>query len=161
MSFGEKIRNARIALNLSQIELAEMVGITERSIYSYEQTGSQPRMVILTKLAQALNVSVGYLVDEEETDKEKNISQEIFLANVKNQYGHRGVKEATDVLAKATALFAGGDLEEEAKDIFFQSLMEVYLESKAEAREKFTAKSRQRVSRKGREQAGGDAPSAE
>lgn len=47
-----------------------------------------------------------------------------------------------EVLARATALFAGGDLDDEAKEVFFQSLMEVYLESKAEARAKFNPKQR-------------------
>ena len=53
-------------------------------------------------------------------------------------------------MEKAGALFAGGDLDEDAKDVFFQSLMEVYLDSKKNAQEKYTPK-RYRVSRKGRE----------
>ena len=35
---------------------------------------------------------------------------------------------------------AGGDLDDEAKEVFFRALMEVYLESKAEASAKFTPK---------------------
>ena len=149
MTFGEKLKNARLALNYSQIELAEKVGITERSIYSYEQTGTLPRSSVLIKIADALNVSVSYLLDEEESDRQKNIDQELFLANVKNEYGYKGAREASDVITRAAALFAGGELDDDAKEIFFQSLMEVYLESKAEAREKFAPKqSKQRISRK-------------
>ena len=140
MTFGEKLRNARTALNLSQIELAERVGITERSIYSYEQTGTMPRSPVLKRLAEELNVSVTYFLDESETDKQKNIDEELFIANVKNEYGSRGAREASEVLSRASALFAGGELEEEAKEVFFRSLMEVYLDSKAEAREKFGSK---------------------
>lgn len=146
MTFGEKLVNARITMNLSQTELAEMVGISERSIYSYEQTGTLPRTAVLKKLADALGVSVSYLMDEEETDKLKNISDELFIANARNEYGYKGAREAQEVLARASALFAGGELDDNAKEIFFQSLMEVYLESKAEAREKFTP--RRRKSRK-------------
>ena len=142
MTIGEKLKSARLALNLSQIELAEKVGITERSIYNYEQTGIYPKPQTLKKLAEALNVTVSYLMDEEETDRNKNIDHELFIANAKNEYGYKGAREATDLLSRASALFAGGELNEEAKDIFFQSLMEVYLESKAEAREKFTPKKR-------------------
>ena len=138
MTFGEKLVNARITMNLSQTELAEMVGISERSIYSYEQTGTLPRTAVLKKLADALGVSVSYLMDEEETDKLKNISDELFIANARNEYGYKGAREAQEVLARASALFAGGELDDNAKEIFFQSLMEVYLESKAEAREKFS-----------------------
>jgi transcriptional regulator with XRE-family HTH domain len=146
MTFGEKLINARISLNLSQTELAEKVGVSERSIYSYEQTGTFPRTAVLKRIAEALNVSVSYLMDEEETDKMKNLSDELFIANARNEFGYKGAREAQDVLTRATALFAGGELDEEAKEIFFQSLMEVYLESKAEAREKFAP--RRRKSRK-------------
>jgi len=146
MKFGEKVRQARLALNLSQSELAAKTGISERSLYTYEQTGTMPRSNNVRKIADALNVSVGYLLDEEETDISKNIDQDIFLANVKNEFGYKGAREANDVLSRASALFAGGELDDKAKEVFFQSLMEVYLESKAEAREKFTPK--QRKSRK-------------
>jgi transcriptional regulator with XRE-family HTH domain len=145
MMFGDKLKNARITLNLSQTELAERAGISERSIYAYEQTGAFPRRAVLQRLAEALGVTVAYLLDDEETDKHKNIDEELFLANVKNEYGYKGAREASEVLSRASALFAGGELEDNAKEIFFQSLMEVYLESKAEAREKFAP--RQRVSR--------------
>ena len=147
MTFGEKLRAARIAMNLSQIELAEKIGVTERSIYNYEQAATSPKQTVLKKLAEVLNVSITYLVDDDESNPHKNIDQEIFLATVRNKHGYKGAKEASELLARASALFAGGELDEGAKDIFFQSLMEVYLESKAEAREKYTP--RQRKSRKG------------
>lgn len=147
MTFGEKIKQARLTLNLSQAELAAKTGITERSLYTYEQAGIIPRTGNIKKLAEALNVSVSYLLEEEETDTKANLNQDIFLANVKNEYGAKGAREASEVLDRASALFAGGELDEEAKEIFFQSLMEIYLESKAEARTKFTPKSRVRRSK--------------
>ena len=154
ITFGEKLRSVRIAQNLSQIELAEKAGITERSIYSYEQTGVFPRPNVLKKLAEALNVTPNYLLGEDESGPEvsplgaqdTNIDQNLFLAKAKESFGYKGVKEARDVISRAAALFAGGDLDDKAKDVFFQSIMEVYLESKAEAREKFS--SRKRASRK-------------
>ena len=85
MTLGEKLRTARIAMNLSQVELAEMVGITERSIYNYEQTATYPKPAVLKRLASALRVSVAYLMDEEETNKHKNIDYEIFIANARNE----------------------------------------------------------------------------
>ncbi|MFR0667315.1 MAG: helix-turn-helix domain-containing protein [Faecalimonas umbilicata] len=42
MTFGEKIKEARLAMNLSQTELAQMTGISERSLYTYEQLGTLP-----------------------------------------------------------------------------------------------------------------------
>lgn len=142
MRFGEKVKAARLALDLSQAELAQMTGITERSLYTYEQNDTIPRASNLKKLAQALGVSVSYLMEDSEGDAQSNINEEIFLANVKSEYGNRGAKEASEVLSRASALFAGGELDDEAKEIFFQSLMEVYLDSKAQARSKFSSKSR-------------------
>lgn len=144
MTFGEKLKTVRLSLNLSQSELSEKTGISERSLYTYEQTGILPRSNNLRKLADALNVSVSYLLDEEETDPNKNIDHDIFIANSKNQYGYRGAREATELLSRASALFAGGELDDEAKELFFQSLMEVYLDSKQEARKNFSPKKRAR-----------------
>lgn len=146
MAFGTKLYNARLALNLSQVELAEKVGVSERSIYSYEQTGVFPRRPVMKKLADALNVSIAYLMDDEETDRTNINGEELFLANAKSKYGQKGAREAQEILNKATALFAGGELNAEAKDIFMKSLMDVYLESKAEAKERFAPK--RRASRK-------------
>ena len=131
MTFGEKVKQLRLVQNLSQSELAEKTGISARSLYTYEQTGTMPRSGNIRKIADALHVSVSYLLD----------------ANVKNEYGYKGVREANAILSRASALFAGGELDDAAKDLFFQSLMEVYLESKEEARAKFTPK-RVRRSRK-------------
>lgn len=142
MTFGEKLKTVRLSLNLSQSELSEKAGISERSIYTYEQTGILPRSNNLRKLADALNVSVNYLLDEEETDPNKNIDYDIFIANSKKQYGYKGAREATELLSRASALFAGGELDDDAKELFFQSLMEVYLDSKQEARNKFSPKKR-------------------
>ena len=43
MTFGEKVKAARITLNLSQAELSELTGISERSLYTYEQPNTLPR----------------------------------------------------------------------------------------------------------------------
>ena len=146
MVFGEKLRSARLALNLSQVELAEKAGITERSIYNYEQTNTVPNKKVLDRLASALQVSVGYLVDEFETDPQKHMADELFIASAKNEFGYKGAREAKEVLERASALFAGGELDESSKELFYQSLQAVYFEAKREAREKFTP--RQRASKR-------------
>lgn len=140
MTFGEKVKGARLALNLSQTELSKMTGISERSLYTYEQLGTIPRMSNVKKLAEALNVTSSYLLDEMETDTQSHIDEELFVASAKSLYGYKGAKEAQDVIGRTKALLAGGDLDEGAKEVFFRALMEVYLESKAEASAKFTPK---------------------
>lgn len=144
MTFGENLKLVRLSRNLSQNELAKITNISERSLYSYEQTGKLPRSSNLRKIASALNVSISYLLDEEEAEPNKNMSQDIFIANTKTKFGYEGAREATEILSRTSALFAGGDLDDTAKELFFLSLMEVYLESKKEARKKLFAKQRAR-----------------
>lgn len=54
----------------------------------------------------------------------------MFLAEAREQFGAKGAKEAQEVLGRVSSLFAGGDLDEDAKDVFFQALMAVYMDSK-------------------------------
>ncbi len=139
MTFGQKVRQARRELHLSQSELAKRTGISQRSLYAYEQMDVLPRSGNIQKLANALNVSVSYLLDESENNQYNSPERDLFLANVKDEYGYKGVREASEILSRVSALFAGGELDEESKDVFFRSLMEVYLESKQEARVKFSS----------------------
>lgn len=140
MTFGEKVKEARLAMNLSQTELAQLTGISERSLYTYEQLGTLPRKNNIIKLAEALHISVSYLLEDEKTDSQSHTGEEIFLAEAREQFGAKGAREAQEVLERVSSLFAGGDLDEDAKDIFFQALMSVYMDSKKSAREKFTPK---------------------
>lgn len=142
MTFGEKLKCARLALNMSQNELAEITGISERSLYAYEKAGVIPRRGNIQKISDALGVSVGYLLDEEETDTRKQIDQDILSANIRSEYGARGAGEATELLNKASELFAGEKLNDVAKDVFFRSLVEAYLESKQRGPEKPEQKKR-------------------
>lgn len=127
-------------MNLSQTELSQLTGISERSLYTYEQLGTLPRKSNIKKLAEALHISVSYLLDDAETGSQSYIGEDMFLAEAREQFGARGAKEAQEVLGRVSSLFAGGDLDEDAKDVFFQALMAVYMDSKKNAREKFTPK---------------------
>mgnify|MGYP000873479674 FL=1 len=140
MTFGEKVKEARLALNLSQTELAQMTGISERSLYTYEQLGTLPRKNNIRKLAEALHVSVSYLMDDKETDTQSNLDKDLFIASARESFGYKGAKEAQEVLGRVNSLFAGGELDDDAKDVFFQAVMAVYMDSKQNAKEKFTPK---------------------
>ena len=140
MTFGEKVKEARLALNLSQTELAQITGISERSLYTYEQLGTLPRKSNVRKLAEALHVSVSYLMDDEETDTQSNLDKDLFISSARESFGYKGAKEAQEVLGRVNSLFAGGELDDDAKDVFFQAVMAVYMDSKQNAKEKFTPK---------------------
>ena len=86
MTFGDKVKQARLAANLSQSELARKTGISERSLYSYERGGIMPRSGNIRKIAEALNVSVGYLLDGDETDTKKNIDNIREVIDIVKRY---------------------------------------------------------------------------
>ena len=71
---------------------------------------------------------------------QSHIDQDMFILEAKENFGSKGAKEAQEVLGRVNSLFAGGELDEDAKDVFFQAIMSVYMDSKKTAREKYTPK---------------------
>ena len=138
MQFGERMRQARLSLNWSQKDLSSKTGISVRSLYTYEAKNIVPRSSNMKTIADALNVSIFWLLDESDSDgSTAPKGSGSFLASVQEKYGGKAVAEASQLLERVSALFAGGELDEGDKDAFFQSLMEVYLESKAESTTQF------------------------
>ena len=140
MEFSEKVRLARMELDMTQQQLADMVGVTSRSIASYETSGIRPRGNVTRKLASALQVSADYLLDDEITDPDYGKEKAPYIQEAYEKYGESAAKEMDTLLEQNTALFAGGTLSEEAKDAFFQAVMRSYLACKDAAREKFGRK---------------------
>ena len=81
MTFGEKIKKLRLEKNLSQQELAKLIGKSSRTITSYEIGASHPRTrELYDKLAEVLEVNVNYLLADGEE----------FMLEVGEQFGRRG-----------------------------------------------------------------------
>lgn len=141
--FGDKVKEAREVLGISQGALAEAVGVTQRSITAYETGAAKPRGGTARKLARALKVSVDYLLDDEIEDPLKGIEKDPYLENIRDAYGARGEGEADILLEKNLALFAGGSLSQEAKDAFFEAVMTAYVTCKEEARKTYGRKNKE------------------
>ena len=121
MTFGEKVKNERNRLGLNQDELAKKIGVTRRVISSYENDSSRPRgPERYKKLAEALGVNINYLLSEDEA----------FIADVEDNYGHRGAKQAKELLAEVTGLFAGGEMADEDMREMVDAIQEAYLIAK-------------------------------
>lgn len=58
INIGDNIRKVRKAHGLSQIELAERVGVAPITIRQYENGKRSPKLETIAKLAQALDVSI-------------------------------------------------------------------------------------------------------
>lgn len=64
MTTGKKIKNMREIANLSQIELAEKIGITQSAISHLENGDISPSIATLQKIANSLNCSITELLNE-------------------------------------------------------------------------------------------------
>jgi len=64
MLTGEKLRAIRALRGLSQIELAEMAGISPTSLATFESGKSDMRASTIVKLCEALGVKIVYMVDD-------------------------------------------------------------------------------------------------
>ena len=76
MSFNENLKEAMFCKNLTTMELATLAGINSGTISNYLKTkGSMPPADKALKLAQALDVSVDFLVNGFETKSVSSIQQ--------------------------------------------------------------------------------------
>ena len=162
MTFGEKVRELRIKNGYSQEELAEMTGVTKRTVRNWETGGKYPRnQALYAALASALGCNEEYLRGE----------QELFMTRAAEVYGTRGQQQAQAFLDSTRAMFAGGGLSPEDIDMIGKHFMEMFWEAKENAR-KFTPKkyadderasggSRSDTGTSGQEPAGGSASSEE
>lgn len=62
MSLGQRIRQKREALKLTQEQLAKNLGLTSQYISIIEQDKRSPSLLALAKLAEELGVTIDYLV---------------------------------------------------------------------------------------------------
>ncbi len=73
---GDRVRKARIALGLTQEELAKIVGYNGRAaINKIEQGKSNPSMEYIVRLADALDLSPSWLLGTEEDQKKDTLEK--------------------------------------------------------------------------------------
>ena len=125
MKFAEKLRGARMAAKLTQQQLASAIGVSLRTITNYETGDRYPKKrEVYQKLADVLHLKRSYLVSEEE--------EFLNMEDVDN--GSRGRKQAEQLIAGISGLFAGGELSDVDKDAVMEALQEAYWDAKRENR---------------------------
>lgn len=84
MEFSERLKELRKKANLTQVEVAEKLEISQPAYASWERGVKKPTQDNLVKIAQVLNASVDYLVgnSEEKSDELDNIEL-LFRMNSK------------------------------------------------------------------------------
>ena len=84
MEFSERLKDLRKQAGLTQVDVAEKLGISQPAYASWERGVKKPTQENLVKIAQILNVSVDYLVGnkKKKTDELDNIEL-LFRMNSK------------------------------------------------------------------------------
>ena len=63
------IKNARLNLNISQLEASLKLGISPQKLSRYELEQSEPSFELLKKMSNIYNVSIDYLLNNDTTNK--------------------------------------------------------------------------------------------
>ncbi len=78
-STGEKIRDQRRILGMTQQELAEAAGMTNRTVSKYETDMVVPRGMNLKKLCSVLHVSQAYLLTPDIEDPSYGLDEAPYV----------------------------------------------------------------------------------
>ncbi len=123
MKFGGKIKDLRKKAKLNQDQLAELVGVSKRTIQNYEISNMHPKQrEIYYKLAKVFDVDVNYLLTEDEE----------LLIDAYEKGGNEAVRDISQLVDSVCGLFAGGTLPDSDIDAAMKAISEAYFAVKQE-----------------------------
>lgn len=67
MGFCDRLKEARLAKNYTQEQLAEIIGVAKTTYTGYEKGNREPNMLTISKLLKALAIDANYLWQDETT----------------------------------------------------------------------------------------------
>ncbi|MBZ9536510.1 helix-turn-helix transcriptional regulator [Cytobacillus oceanisediminis] len=141
MSIGEKIKIHRKKAGLTQVVLAEKANMSRSYLADLERNRYNPSLDTLTAIAEALNINVSNLLDEEEKensfepkltekderDIQKELQKMIDGLEGKNGYAHFNGQSIDD-------------MDQEDRELLISSLENSLRIAKRLAKQKFTPK---------------------
>lgn len=77
MTFGEKIKMIRKKKGISQQFLGEKLGVKQQTVAQYEKIQDTPKLETVRKIATALDVPVGILIDDWSAFSPDEINQDL------------------------------------------------------------------------------------
>lgn len=102
MSIGSRIKERREEINITQEELARLLGVSKGAIGNYESGFSYPKIENMTKLFEVLKTDANYLFQDNINDMEEekftfNERQHIKKYRTLDEYGKEAVDNILDV----------------------------------------------------------------
>jgi transcriptional regulator with XRE-family HTH domain len=117
MGFKERLKEKRLEANLTQVQLAEKISVTARTIQNYELGTRKPtKFEVVEKLAEALNTTAEYLLGQ----------GGMLVLAAQEQGGFKAAKDIDELVSEVSGMFAGGHLSDEALDGAMQALNKAY-----------------------------------
>ncbi len=130
MGFKERLKEKRLEANLTQVQLAEKVGVTARTIQNYELGTRKPtKFEVVDKIAVALNTTTEDLLG----------NSGMFVLAAQEQGGAKAARDIDELVSEVTGMFAGGKLSEAALDGAMKAFNDAYWIAK-DKNKKFTPK---------------------
>ncbi|MEA5151316.1 MAG: helix-turn-helix transcriptional regulator [Oscillospiraceae bacterium] len=136
MGFREKLKEKRAEAKLTQVQLAEKISVTARTIQNYELGTRKPtKYATVEQLAAALGTTAEYL-----------LGQSGMLVLDAREKG--GLKDIDELVGEVTGMFVGGHLDDESLDGAMKALNDAYWIAK-EKNKKFAPKKCRREANEG------------
>ncbi len=127
MRFGEKVKLLRQTFGLSQSMLARQLGVSKRTVQSYEAGKSYPKQrQIYQQLAEIFATDINYLLMENE-----DISEDKATGPDPEEEKLLSPEEEADLLfASISRLFSDPSLADSKKDELMQKIQMAYWDAK-------------------------------
>lgn len=100
MTFGEKLKIARIDAELKQSDLAKLVGTTNTTISNWEKGVSKPDIEMLSLICNSLHVTASYFLQSNLPEDEVSI-KELNLIKKYRSLDERGRNMVDSILEEA------------------------------------------------------------
>ncbi len=126
MDMREKIEIMLGRKHIRKTDFANSIGVTYRAFANYMNGSRTPRGEVLDKIAEQLDVSKEFLIDNEQ-ELELTI-EERFIKRTCS--GESGKAAAARFLEESRGLFAGNALSEEDKELLLKCLIEIFYDSR-------------------------------
>lgn len=122
MNFAQKVRELRRTKEFTQQELADLLGVSLRTVVSYETGKSYPKQrIVYARLAEIFGVDEDYLRIEGDSEPAT---------------GGTPREEADRLVERIRTMFAGGSLSEQDRDAVMRALQDAYWDACEEERKK-------------------------
>lgn len=131
MKFQDRLKERRLEMGMTQVELSNATGITTRTLQYYENGERRPRNhAIVEKLAAALNTTSEDLL---------GVSGN-YVIEAQEKGGAKASRDIESLVDEVVGLFAGGSMDEAAMDGVYRALSDAYWDAKDRNKEKYTPK---------------------